>query len=377
MKKVLFVCGQECILNQSDGGKKCSYRNYIMLQEVYGANNVYARIYTNLYEESSPYIQRKKSHTSIIAKIKNVLMLHPFYSYNQERELLSYIVKNNFDIVFFERSMFGTITKKLKKIGIVTQVFVHNIEKNYIWNKVKNQNIAFLLPYISTKCNEKLMFKYVDDIICLTPRDKNLVKEMYRREVAATIPMTFQDVFSEKKMKRAVQDKNKHLLFIGSNFGPNYNGIKWFIENVMAVLTDITLYIVGKDFEKNAQELERKNVRVVGTVDDLSQYYYANCAMVMPILYGDGMKIKTAEAMMYGKIIFASDEALAGYEVSDIAGIYRCNTAKDYIEMIKKLFINHQFIGYSNEVRQCFLEKYCNSNAVKLYKNYLYKGARL
>ena len=100
-------------------------------------------------------------------------------------------------------------------------------------------------------------------------------------------------------------------------FSPNYDGIKWFAENVMTELKDYHLIIVGKDFEQKKDELENVNVHVVGTVESLEKYYYSENIMVMPIFYGDGMKIKTAEAMMYGKIILASDEALEGYEVTE------------------------------------------------------------
>lgn len=82
----------------------------------------------------------------------------------------------------------------------------------------------------------------------------------------------------------------------------------------------------------------------------------------MPIFYGDGMKIKTAEAMMYGKTILASDEALEGYEVKDIQGIYRCNTREEYLETIHMIERNENY--YNKSVRNLFLSKYCLNNQI-------------
>ena len=67
--------------------------------------------------------------------------------------------------------------------------------------------------------------------------------------------------------------------------------------------------------------------------------------------------IKTAEAMMYGKTILASDEALEGYEVADVQGIYRCNTKEEYVKTIRLIEGKENY--YSEMVRQLFLTKYC------------------
>ncbi len=367
MKKVLFVCGQEFILDQTDGGKKCSYRNFTMLQDVYGKKNAYAYIFTNDFKDSDKFIRREKSHTSLLAKICDVFTLHAFSSAKQEKKLIDYVKQENFDIVFLERSLFGPLVKKLNSLNIETQIFVENIEKYYVWNKVKKQNPFLLLPFFFVKLNENMTLKYADKIICLTDRDSKLVKKLYNRNVSAIIPMTFKDRFSEEKHIRVKIKKEKILLFIGSNFPPNYDGIKWFIENVMSELEDYTLLIVGKGFEKKSLELQKKNVKVIGTVQDLEQYYYTNYAMVMPILYGDGIKIKTAEAMMYGKIMFASDEALEGYELEGVDGIYRCNTSEEYVKNIRFVFRERTNMGYVDAVRKTFLEKYENTVAVKKY----------
>lgn len=367
-RKVLYICGQEMLLDRRDGGKKCSYRNYKMLCEVYGEENVFAYIFTDMSSECNEYIHREKGHKSIIHKIINVALLHPFYSPKQEKRLIEYIKNEKFNLVFMERSMFGTLAKSLKNAKISTQVFLHNIEKNYVWNKVK-KNLMFILPYISTKYNERMTFKYVDEIICLTKRDSKLLKEIYHRECSAIIPMTFSDEFSEEKLKKAKKDSEKKLLFIGSCFPPNYDGIKWFIENVMPKLQEYKLYVVGKDFEKKRSELQRENVEIIGTVDTLENYYYSNSVMVMPIRYGDGMKVKTAEALMYGKIIVGSEETFVGYDIQGINGIYECECIEDYVKTIRNILKSSEYVGYSQDVRNKFVNTYSNKNAVSIYTN--------
>ena len=79
MKKVLYVCGQEFILDKKDGGKQCSYRNYCMLQDVYGTENVYACIFSNEFTASDSHVKRMRAHHSLLGKIKDVFLLRSFY----------------------------------------------------------------------------------------------------------------------------------------------------------------------------------------------------------------------------------------------------------------------------------------------------------
>ena len=105
-------------------------------------------------------------------------------------------------------------------------------------------------------------------------------------------------------------------------------------------------------------------MNVIGSVDSTDEYYYSHAAVIMPIRYGAGMKVKTAEAMMFGRYIFASDEALEGYEVEGIDGIKRCNTAEEYIKEINYFFNSPLIPKYSTETRQLFLSKY-ETNSIK------------
>ena len=115
--------------------------------------------------------------------------------------------------------------------------------------------------------------------------------------------------------------------------------------------------------EKMASTWERENVQVVGTVQDVSRYYSIANAVVLPIFYGDGMKVKTAEALMHGKIIFAAKEALEGYEIENQPDIVECNTIEEYINAISIRLSDNKKFSESN--RKLFLDKYENKSYEK------------
>lgn len=364
-RKVLIVCGQEIIYENNDGGKKCSLRNYELFKEVFGEKNVFLCMVTNKYKNSEEQIIRFPSHSSVFWKIGNVLKGNCFTSQGVENNIIDFINNHDINIVLFERSMYGKMIKRIKQRKIRSQIwiFVHNIEKNYFWNKMIHQSFLFILPYYVIKHSEKMTFQYADYILTLTERDSRIIFDCYGKRSDIILPMSFRDNYQkEKKLK--VQNA-KRLLFIGSMFPPNYEGIKWFVENVMSEIEDYSLQIVGKNFEKRREELERSNVEVIGTVDDLEQFYYSDNIMIMPVFYGDGIKIKTAEAMMYGKIILATNEALEGYDVDQTRGIFRCNTKKEFIECIYKIQNDMDKNEMELSTRKLFLEKYCLNEQIE------------
>lgn len=366
-RKVLMIATQEIVNDLSDGGKRVSNRNWKLLKDIFGLQNVTLVMYTNSNEYSDDYIIRLPACKNKWDRGRNVLVGRIFANKRSEEYVVEMIVKNRYDIVFFDRSLFGTLVDKIKKTDCICKIWVfsHNLEIKYFKNKFKKYPLISSLICNKVKKSESKTIQNADYLFVLTPRDIELNKQIYGKEAYKCIPTSFDDRYCETL--EPSDDETKQLLFIGTMFGPNYDGIKWFVDNVMEKLNEYTLTIVGKNFELKKDELQRKNVIVVGTVDDLEDYYYQNNIMVMPVFYGDGQKVKTAEAMMYGKTIIATDEALEGYSIDSVEGVFRCNTAYEFIQTIRKVsFLSRN--RYRVSVRNKFLEEYSYSSILKEVK---------
>ena len=358
--KVLFVAGHEFIEKQDNGGRQCSYRNYTVLQTIFGAENVYLCLLSNVTAtDPDRHIQVFPTHRNLAEQIRNTLFLRNGYSKKTERGIIAYIRKTKPDMLFFDFSILGGLLRHLGT-DFETVLFLHNIERHYMRGRIRRGGPAYLLPYFSYSYNEKAIVRRADKIICLNSRDSSLLWEHYGRRADFLMPMTFQDRFDPARAAaRSGRDASyRQLLFVGSLFPPNYDGIYWFCQNVMPHLPACRLTIIGKDMEKKRGELSAGNIEVVGTVECTDRYYYEADAVVIPILYGDGMKIKTAEAMMYGKPIFGTREALEGYETDGVSGIHKCDSADDYIAQISAWASQPSDVGYAKSVRQLFIDRY-------------------
>lgn len=354
--KAAIVIACDIFTAQSFGGKQCALSHLSLLQQVLGKENVRAYSFS----------------INVPAVIPEGMVVYPAFKNNlsvafaalRRRKVISLSVEKTLyrdlqefapDILWIDSSQLGRLLRH--RFNIPTVVFFHNVEQMYAKNKVVHEGLVYLPSFWASRYNETLATQLAQTLVCLNERDSATLKQLYGRDADAFLPINFTDSFDDDKRKSTVPQP-KQLLFVGSNFPPNVKGITWFVENVMPDLPDFTLLIVGRGFETLRGTLQQSNVTVLGGVDELSPYYYASAAMVMPILYGDGMKVKTAEAMMYGKTIFATDEALEGYDVDNISGIIRCNTEKAFVSAIVNFFNSSKCSFFQPDVRELFLKKY-------------------
>lgn len=365
--KILYITNSNIFDSVKSGGQQVKSRNYKILRQLFGEDNVCTLLFTS----NTRKINKNTSYTfpSVENQIENIVTgLCGYRRFNPKwaKHIKRIIKQVNPDLVYLDSSELGII---LKWIGKSTKsiVFFHNIEIDYIWNNKIKRRKYYGFPVLGAAfLNEFLCTKKADKIICLTERDSIRMQKIYKRNADLVLPVSFEDIFDRSKLQRNV--KAKKLLFVGSNFPPNYQGINWFIKNVMSVLEEFELVIVGKDFEKAKRQLEKSNVKVIGTVDDLEDYYYSYCSIVMPILYGNGMKVKTAEAMMYGMNIFATDEALVGYNADGIEGIYRCNSAEEFVHAIKNAYNQNNIYECADMVRKKYTTEFTVDSQIKIMK---------
>ena len=89
------------------------------------------------------------------------------------------------------------------------------------------------------------------------------------------------------------------------------------------------------DFIKN-DLTNTANIEIYSNVPDLNPFFDDADFVVLPILSGSGMKVKTAESLMNGKFIIGTDEAFRGYDITEKVGVI-CNSAQEFIVAINNL----------------------------------------
>lgn len=340
--KILFVTCNG-VEDAAFGGAKASIRNYELLRQS-GEVEVY-------------HVRHKSALRSLFSGLQGNF---PPADNRDIRAVLERLEEGRrqgspWDMVFFDGSHFGNMVREVKSRGVKTAVFFHNCEYDYIdvrFGKKKSLKKAVYKRLI--KKQEGRAARLADGRIAFTPRDAARIRELYGVEDTEVIPLSLKDIFPGTGF-RLGQPEPACLLF-GPLGQANEEGFGWFVEKVSPGLQCITL-VAGKGFEAYRERWSSDRVKVAGTVEDVAELYGRAACVAIPLLSGGGMKIKTAEALMFGKTVFGTDEAFAGYEEELPRAGIPCNTAEEFIRQING-FLASGRTAYNPEARRLYEERY-------------------
>lgn len=361
MKKILYIAPH---INTASGGAQVSNRNKKLLRQLVGDENFFS------FE-----IQRKSRN--LLRMLWEDITERSFYGLNKtdKTKIVELINNNNISCVFLDSSNLGglidIIHKHCRSVQIIT--FFHNVEIDFSKLILKLSNKWYLSYRIwLAKFNESRAIYRSDITICLNKRDADRLYEKYKKKPNVIIPVTLDSNINQTINR--TDNEFPNILFLGSNFPPNVEGIKLFINKVMPHIKG-QLTIAGSGMEEIKESLPANpNIKIMGFVENLDEIYNNADIVILPIFSGSGMKVKTAEALKYGKYIIATNEALEGYKINDLQGVIRCTTIEDFISAINNYTANKISSSFLIENRKRFLEYYSNESALSKFRNILYKS---
>ncbi len=343
-KNILFVTASN-FNEKALGGTKGSIRNYEVIKQ-FGVVNTHTVL-----------------KRSTFRSIKCLLFgdLPPF-----EKKDIDIIkkkcIENDINIIFSDDSTFGRLSKWSHDNSIFLIQFFHNCEYDYVDTRFgKEVSIKKLIYKMIAFYNEKKVCKYSNYKVALSSRDQKRIEQLYNCKVDSILPLALTDEFD-----KCVDEKKigQYCLLFGPVGTANIEAFSWFVKEVSPYLEVDTL-LAGKGFEE-FNDWETEKVKVLGYVDDIGELYENARCVAIPLLSGCGMKIKTAEAMMFGKNIFGTEEAFSGYDLDfdKIGG--KCKTADDFIFKINS-FLKQNMSAFNAYSRKIYEEKHSISASLDIF----------
>jgi len=284
------------------------------------------------------------------------------------KELLN---DQSFDIVQIETLFMSPYIKTIRensKAKIILRA--HNIE-HLIWKRVaENYNNPLKKFYVghlarTLELYERQIVKDYDGIVPITAKDALFFKSMTDKPI---MPLPFG--VDTTKIKSSTEPKPELALFhIGSmNWIPNEEGIKWFIDDVWPLvekkLPEVKLYLAGREMPQWLLKLKRKNIIVVGEVNDAHEFIRSKAISIAPLFSGSGIRIKIIESMALGKAVISTSIGAEGINVQNEKNILIANNALEFFEAIKILFQNEQMGEDIGKQAQQLIEQEHNTKKI-------------
>ena len=293
------------------------------------------------------------------------------YDDNVYQEIVNHIDCPEKTIVFFSHSLYGFLIRRLKKNYPTVRIstFFHNEEYDFylkIWKR-SSKNLGKFVNLISYYIHEKLASLYSDDIIMLNKRDETIFQKYFGKRESCILPFTLPDRC--KDIKIVHQTNRLKLLFVGTYFYGNVEGVKRFVTEVVPFV-DADFYVVGNKMDQMKDEMpSMSNVYYIGRVTDeeLDMYYRNSDILIAPIVEGGGMKTKVVEAIMYGCPVIGTKEAFEGFEeYLDLIG-FRSDIISDYKQYIDTFDTQRDLLyKMSTQARHVYEEHFTNEESVKI-----------
>ena len=361
IKNVLFVQFKH-YTGILEGGWLVNQRNVQMAEQLLGAENV--RVY---------YVHDDARRRSLGNWLLSALYF-PFGHFNgmlpsRLREIVR--LAADYDCVFISTTIFGIVARELKAAGYRGRIVAHfhNVESIY-YDHLLPKYMPFRGVIINCAArNDAYSCRYADVVLALNERDAALLEKMYGRRPDYLVPVALKDQCEHINFDAETQTEARpRLLFLGSSFTANNEGVLWFVQHVLPHV-DAEFRIVGRDMDKlQAANACLRDVQVFSNVPDLAEHYLWADFMVLPIFSGSGMKVKTCESMMYGRNILGTDETFEGYREYVEGSARLCNTAQDFIDAIT-YYAEHPVPRFNARIRDIYLRHFSQEASLQVFKD--------
>jgi len=238
---------------------------------------------------------------------------------------LATLIRKNVDILIFEQPWVWNEVKRLKHMN--PNLFLiyssQNIEwnlkyeimKKYVGNKTA-RNVGELIYDVEVEIT-----KSVDLIVAVSHSDASWFRSQSSTEVivatnGTAIPPAMVEMSQAKDFRFAV--------VIGSAHPPNIEGALhflsdpelWFPKNTRLKIVGSLSSALRPYFGGLKNRWNQNFVDLAERVDDLAltEIIAQSSAILLPISYGGGTNLKTAEGLVSGKTVIGSRQSFRGYE---------------------------------------------------------------
>lgn len=221
--------------------------------------------------------------------------------------------KHNPNLIIIQK-IFNTVpaAKIAKKHNIPVFLDTHDV---FYLSKSNNYSLTLQEKGIhkASSKEEISLLQQFDALIAIQHDDAKLLRHNLPNipTVVAMHPVT---VGNYELSYQTPPHTDLNILFVGSSAIHNVEAIQFFIKSIfpkiIKIYPNLKLEICGSCV--NEIQTTSPNIILTGVVDDLLPYYKKATIVINPIIQGSGLKIKTVEAMSYGKCLVTTTIGIEG-----------------------------------------------------------------
>jgi len=202
-----------------------------------------------------------------------------------------------------------------------------------------------LINFAKLKKFEKKVFSRVNAVLSVSENEAAVARSQAKGDVrVVVVPNGVDEIFLNTL--DVSQNKNSRIVLCASmKVRRNIEAAIWFANDIFPAIkkqvSDAEFWIVGLEPPRKIKRLALSDgIKVIGTVEDIKEYYRNGRVFVAPYHFGAGTKLKVLEAMASGIPVVSTFVGCRGIEVSDKKNIIIADNVDDFSQGVIGLLLN-------------------------------------
>ncbi len=268
-----------------------------------------------------------------------------FYTPLAAKELENLLKSESFDLIHFESLFtfpFFEIVKKYSQAPCVLRQ--HNVEYKIWENLAQNTRQPIKKWYFgklakSLKKYEETAIQSIRNIVSITAEDEQVFRTINPAASFFLYPAGVPLLETDKAPEKAPLT----LCHIGSmEWMPNVEAVTWFINeiwpSVLQKWPGAAFHIAGKSLDPHNPDFKKAGVINHGEVEDANAFMQSHTAVIVPLLSGSGLRMKTLGAMALGMPVISTTTGAEGIPTVNGENILLADTLDQWMDAISGLF---------------------------------------
>ena len=295
-----------------------------------------------------------------------------FISEDFKKKLTKTLKQEHFDVVQLEMLYMAPYVETIRQHSKAMVVLrAHNVEHK-IWERIAKETKFFVKRWYinhlakTLKEYELNALETVDGIAAITRKDAAFFRK-YCSKPIIDIPY---GVYPEQYTPKYEIEGRPKFFHIGSmNWMPNEEGIRWFIDEILAKtvekVPDFVYHLAGRNMPEWLTTLKDPHIDVVGEVPDAKEFVAKHDVAIVPLLSGSGIRIKIIESMAMGKTVITTRVGAEGILYDEEVNIIIAENKAKMVEAIRAINENPETaVRIGQAARKLVEETYDNRKVI-------------
>jgi glycosyltransferase involved in cell wall biosynthesis len=202
----------------------------------------------------------------------------------------------------------------------------------------------------------------VDGIAAITRKDAAFFRKYCSKPIIDIPYGVYPEQFTPKY---EIEGKPKFYHIGSMNWMPNEEGIRWFIDEILAKTVEkvpnFVYHLAGRNMPEWLTTLNNPHIEVVGEVPDAKEFVAKHDVAIVPLLSGSGIRIKIIESMAMGKTVITTRVGAEGILYDEDGNIIIAENKAKMVEAIRAIDENPQIaVKIGQAARKLVEETYDN-----------------